>query len=81
MKTLSCFIATWVTATLLLLWLAKSHSTQQLDLGGARIILSDHSTTAGEIWHCVWVAAIYSVLNTLVVRFWQMQSDLRKKVV
>ena len=34
MKTLSCFLATWVTATALLLWLATRHDTQ-IDLGRA----------------------------------------------
>ena len=78
MKTVSCFLVTWITATLLLLWVTHRHDTH-LDLGGARIILSDHTTTAAEFWHWLWVAAVYSVLNTFAVRFWQMQSELRKK--
>jgi hypothetical protein len=80
MKTLSCFLVTWITAAVLLLWVTRSHEAH-LDLGGARIILSDHSRTAADVWHSLWVAAIYGLLNTFIVRFWQIQSDLRKKVV
>jgi hypothetical protein len=78
MKTLSCFLATWATATALLLWLATRHDTQ-FDLGGAQITLSQHSHAGREFWHSLWVAGVYSLLNTFIVRFWQMQTELRKK--
>ncbi|HXS69784.1 MAG TPA: hypothetical protein VN761_13145 [Candidatus Polarisedimenticolia bacterium] len=78
MKTVSCFLVTWITATALLLWLATRHDTQ-LDFGGAHITLSEHSHMGREFWHSLWVAAIYSLINTFIVRFWQMQTELRKK--
>lgn len=78
MKTLSCFLATWVTATALLLWLATRHDTQ-FDFAGAQITLSHHSHVGQAFWHSLWVAAIYSLINTFIVRFWQMQTELRKK--
>ncbi len=77
MKTLSCFLATWITATALLLWMATRHDTQ-IDFGGAQITLKQHSHMAQEFWHCLWVAGVYSLLNTFIVRFWQMQTELRK---
>jgi hypothetical protein len=78
MKTLACFLATWITATALLIWLATRHDTQ-LDLGGAHITLSEHSPVTHEFWHSLWVAGVYSLVNTFIVRFWQMQVELRKK--
>ena len=51
MKTLACFLATWITATALLLWLATRHDTQQIDFAGAQITLSSHHHLAGEFWH------------------------------
>lgn len=77
MKTLSCFLVTWVTATALLLWLATRHDTH-IDFAGAQITLSEHSHIGREFWHSLWVAGVYSILNTFIVRFWQMQSELRK---
>lgn len=76
MKTLSCFLVTWITATALLLWLAK-HDTR-FQLGGAEIVLSEHPQWTKEFWHSLWIAALYSALNTFIVRFWQMQWELRK---
>ena len=78
MKTLSCFLVTWVTATALLLWIATRHDTQ-IDLGGAHITLSEHPHMGPVFWHSLWVAAVYSLLNTFIVRFWQMQWELRGK--
>lgn len=78
MKTVSCFVVTWITATALLLWLATRHDTQ-LDFAGAHITLSEHGHMGHEFWHSLWVAAIYSLINTFIVRFWQMQTELRKK--
>ena len=77
MKTLACFLATWITATALLLWLATRHDTQ-IDFGGAQITLSEHPRMAREFWHSLWVAGVYSLINTFIVRFWQMQAELRK---
>ena len=76
MKTLACFLVTWITATALLLWIAN-HTTR-LNFGDAQIVLSEHPKFWKEFWHSLWVAAIYSVLNTFIVRFWQMQDELRK---
>jgi len=46
---------------------------------GAQITLSQHSHVGREFWHSLWVAGVYSLLNTFIVRFWQMQTELRKK--
>jgi hypothetical protein len=78
MKTLACFLATWVTATALLLWLATRHDTN-IDFVGAHITLSEHHGLGKEFWHSLWVAAVYSLLNTFIVRFWQMQWELRTR--
>ncbi len=78
MKTLACFVVTWVTATILLLWIAH-HQDTTVDLGGAQLTFSGHGHTSREFWRCVWIAALYSIVNTFIVRFWQMQSELRKK--
>ena len=77
MKTLACFLVTWITATLLLLWLTN-HDTH-LYLGNADITFSAHPSFSSEFWHSLWVAALYSLVNTFIVRFWQMQVELRKK--
>lgn len=76
MKTLACFVTTWVTATALLLWQAR-HDTR-INLGGAQITLSDQPQWSKEFWHALWVAAIYSLVTTVIVRFWQMVLELRK---
>jgi len=78
MKTLACFLATWVTATALLIWITTRHDTQ-LNLGGAQITLSQHQPMSREFWHWLWVAGVYSILNTFIVRFWQMQVEMKKK--
>jgi uncharacterized membrane protein YvlD (DUF360 family) len=78
-KTLACFLATWISATALLMWLANRPSTQALDFGGAQITLTQHHPMAHEFWHSLWMAAVYSLINTFIVRFWQMQVELRKK--
>lgn len=78
MKTVSCFLATWITATALLLWLATRHDTQ-FDFAGAHITLTEHPSMGREFWHSLWVAAVYSLINTFIVRFWQMQTELRKR--
>jgi predicted secreted protein len=80
MKTLACFLATWITATALLLWLATRHDTQQIDFfPGTQITLTAHHRLGHEFWHSLWVAGVYSVLNTFIVRFWQMQVELKEK--
>jgi hypothetical protein len=79
MKTLACFLATWISATTLLMWLAARHNTQQIDFGGAEITLAQHPHMGHEFWHSLWVAAVYSLINTFIVRFWQMQVELRNK--
>lgn len=80
MKTLSCFIATWITATALLLWLSTHHNTQHFNfLPGTELTLTQHPHVSQEFWHSLWVAGVYSLLNTFIVRFWQMQVELRKK--
>jgi hypothetical protein len=78
MKTLSCFLVTWITATALLMWIATRHDTQ-LDFGGAQITLSEHQSMGHEFWHSLWVACVYSIVNTSIVRFWQMQAELKSK--
>ena len=78
MKTIACFVVTWITAVILLLWQAR-HDTH-LDLGGAaQITLSDHPQWSREFWHALWVGAVYSLLTTFIVRFWQMSLEMRKK--
>jgi hypothetical protein len=81
MKTLVCFLTTWVTATALLVWLATRQKAQQLDLfPGAQITLTTtHPHSSHVFWHSLWVAGVFSLLNTFIVRFWQMQWELREK--
>jgi len=80
MKTLVCFLTTWVTATVLLIWLATRHSTQELDLvPGAQLTLTTHSNTGHVFWHSLWVAGVFSILNTFIVRFWQLQWELKEQ--
>jgi hypothetical protein len=80
MKTLVCFVTTWITATALLVWMATRHNSQQLDLfPGAQITLTTHQENAHIFWHSLWVAGVFSILNTFVVRFWQMQWELKEK--
>jgi hypothetical protein len=78
MKTLACFFTTWVTATALLIWIATRHNEQQIDFAGAQITLTTHPH--GHIfWHSLWIAGVFSILNTFIVRFWQMQWELKEK--
>jgi hypothetical protein len=80
MKTLACFVTTWITATALLVWLAMQHNSQQLDLfPGAQITLTTHPHSGHIFWHSLWVAGVFSILNTFIVRFWQMQWELKEK--
>jgi len=80
MKTLACFLTTWVTATALLFWMATRHTTQDLDLfPGAQITLTTHQHNGQVFWHSLWVAGVFSILNTFIVRFWQMQWELRER--
>jgi hypothetical protein len=80
MKTLACFVTTWVTATALLVWMATRHNSQQLDLfPGAQITLTTHPSSGHVFWHSLWVAGVFSLLNTFIVRFWQMQWELRER--
>jgi hypothetical protein len=80
MKTLACFLATWITATALLLWLATRHDAQPIEIfPGAQITLSERPHVGHEFWHSLWVAGVYSILNTFIVRFWQMQVELRER--
>lgn len=77
MNTIACFVVTWITAVLLLLW--QAHHDTHLDLGGARITLSDQPQWSNEIWHALWVGAVYSLVTTFIVRFWQMVLEMQKK--
>lgn len=80
MKTLACFLTTWVTATALLFWLTTRQKTQDLDLfPGAQITLTTHQHAGHIFWHSLWVAGVFSILNTFIVRFWQMQWELRER--
>jgi hypothetical protein len=80
MKTLACFLTTWVTATALLIWLATRHNNQEIDFGGGmQITLTSHAHAGHIFWHSLWVAGVFSILNTFIVRFWQMQWELREK--
>jgi len=80
MKTIACFILTWITSTAMLFWvLAHRDTHQQLDFGGAQVSFTSHAHLGKEFWTCLWIAAIYSVVNTLIVRFWQIQSEFRKR--
>jgi len=80
MKTLACFMTTWITATALLVWLSTQHNSQQFDIvAGAQITLTTHPNWGAVIWHSLWVAAVFSLLNTFIVRFWQMQWELKER--
>jgi hypothetical protein len=79
MKTLACFLTTWVTATALLIWLATRHNSQEIDFLGAQLTLNAHPHASHIFWHSLWVAGVFSLLNTFIVRFWQMQAELREK--
>ena len=79
MKTLACFLTTWVTATALLIWLATRHNSQQIDFAGAQITLTTHSNTGHVFWHSLWVAGVFSILNTFIVRFWQLKWELKEQ--
>jgi hypothetical protein len=80
MKTLACFVTTWITATALLVWMSSRHNSQAIDLGSAQITLTTHQHDTGHLfWHSLWVAAVFSLLNTFIVRFWQMQWELKEK--
>lgn len=79
MKTLACFVTTWVTATALLLWEVRNgRDTNVLDSPGFQLTLSNHPHWSREFWHALWVGAIYSLITTCIVRFWQMVLELRK---
>ena len=79
MKTLVCFLTTWVTATALLFWMATRHNNQEIDFGrGMQITLTAPSHAGHIFWHSLWVAGVFSILNTFIVRFWQMQWELKE---
>jgi len=78
MKTVACFVVIWITAVLLLLWQAP-HDTHLNFGNAARITLSDNPQWSKEFWHALWVAAVYSLVTTFIVRFWQLVLEMRKK--
>lgn len=78
MNTIACFVVTWITAVALLLWQAR-HDTH-VNLGGAvQMTFSDQPQWSKEFWHALWVGAVYSLITTFIVRFWQMVLEMRKK--
>ena len=78
MKTVACFVITWITAIILLLLQAR-HDTHW-DIGdAAHITLSDHPQWSKEFWHAIWVGAVYSLVTTFIIRFWQLILEMRKK--
>jgi hypothetical protein len=76
MKTLACFITTWVTATALLLW--EVRHGRNLDFFGGQVTLSDSPHWSREFWHALWVGAVYSLITTFIVRFWQLVLEMKK---
>lgn len=79
MKTIACFVTTWVTATALLLWEVRHGRDTSWPLGaGAQLTLTNHPHWSSEFWHALWVAAIYALITTFIVRFWQLVLELRK---
>jgi hypothetical protein len=78
MKTIACFVVTWITAIILLLWQAHD---RHLNLGGGalHVTISDQPQWSREFWHALWVGAVYSLVTTFIVRFWQLQLEMRKK--
>ena len=76
MKTLACFLVTWLTATVLLCWL--NNHTAHLHFGGADIALEERGHFFDRCWHWLGVGALYSAINTFIVRFWQMQAESQK---
>ena len=79
MKTLACFLTTWVTGTALLIWVATRHNNQEIDFGsGMQISLTTHPHVGHIFWHSLWVAGVFSILNTFIVRFWQMQWEMKE---
>lgn len=79
MKTLACFVTTWVTATVLLLWEVRHGRDTSLDpVPGMQLTLTNHPHWSSEFWHALWVGVIYSVITTSIVRFWQLVLELRK---
>ncbi len=78
MKTIACFVVTWITAIILLLWQVR-HYENRLDLGGAQITWVEHPQWSKDFWHALWVGAVYSLITTFIVRFWQMVLETGKK--
>lgn len=78
MKTIACFVTIWVTATMLLLWEVRHGRETNRDFAGMQITLSSHPHWSSEFWHALWMGAIYSLITTFIVRFWQMVLELRK---
>jgi hypothetical protein len=78
MKTLACFITTWVTATALLLWEVRHGRDASVPLPGGQLTWSNHPQWSREFWHALWVAAIYSLITTFIVRFWHLVLELKK---
>ena len=79
MKTLVCFVTTWVTATLLLLWEARHGRDTRMPLGDvAELTWSNHPQWSREFWHALWVGAVYRLITTFIVRFWQLVLEMKK---
>lgn len=78
MKTIACFVVTWITATALLMWLTSPGATH-LTLGNAEITFREPSPFWPRFWHNLWIAGGYSLVNTFIVRFWQLLVEMRKK--
>jgi len=80
MKTLACFVTTWITATALLVWMATRHNSQGIEIfRGTQFTLTMPRHNGPVFWHSLWVAGVFSLLNTFIVRFWQMQWELKEK--
>jgi hypothetical protein len=78
-KTIACFVTTWVTATMLLLWEVRHGRDTKFPLvPGTQLTLSKDPQWSREFWHALWVGAVYSLITTFIVRFWQLVLELRK---
>lgn len=79
MKTLWTFATTWITATLMLLWLGD-YNMYLVDRNGS-ITIKEHATFTQRVVFSVSFAAAFSLVNTGVLWGLQKLSGERRKHV
>ncbi len=66
---LTLFIITWLTATILLLWLGDHNLYVKYPNGS--VMIKDILSPTGRIFDSLLFAGVYGIVNTVLFKVWQ----------